>query len=113
MGVPKAPTWNQIAAVAAIAMATMIASCSSTPRETYADLQDTFISGVRTLNAAYDSGDISQEDWDETVWPAIKAGDAALDAYDAATAAGMRGESALGQLKDALDALRPWILDLE
>lgn len=91
----------------------MVVGCAATPRASFAKSQDIYIAAVGALITAFDSGRISQDDWDQHVLPAINAGNAALDAYDKATQAGLSKAPALEQLLVALEAMRPWVLSLQ
>lgn len=58
------------------------------PEYDYDWAQETFIATVGNLLIAKQAGEISQEDWDKTVYPLIREGDETLDAMEAAVLAG-------------------------
>ena len=86
----------------------VLGGCASN-RHSFSALNDTYNATVATLNSAYDSGAIPQEEWDTTVEPAISAGDILLDSYDAMTKAGFDGEVVAEQLKAVIKKLQPFV----
>lgn len=88
-----------------------VAGCANS-RQAFSATNDTFNATVATLNAAYDVGSITQEDWDNTVEPTIQAGNTLLNSYDAMTKAGFDGDVVAEQLKDVIKKLQPFITTL-
>ena len=88
----------------------LFAGCATTPREQYGQAQDSFIAAVTIVKAAHDAGDIDEETWEFVIKPAIRLGDQALDAYNAATAAGETGQDSFNIFRLALRELRPFVV---
>ena len=97
--------------LALVLMFSIISGCNLTPREQVANIQDTYISLVVSLNQAYDGGYFTDEQWDSDIIPVIRAGDAAIDALDAATAAGFPPDNELEAVRQVIETLRPIVLD--
>jgi len=79
-------------------------------RKTYFEWQEAYTLAAGTLVAAYDAGEIDQDDWD-TIWnPAIQAGNRALDEMEAAIASDNAQQFNLGRfaLGEALVILERW-----
>lgn len=95
-----------------IVLAGIVVGCAMsvkpTPRQSYSSLNDTFISGVTILTAAGQSGAMSEKELTAVV-PYVVATDKLLDAYDAATKAGLDGGTILDQIKAALTEIAPYV----
>ena len=96
-------------ALAGLLAVLLIAGCASTPREQYAQVNDTFIAAVGTLTDARSQGVFDDETWSDDIVPLIKLGDTLLDEYDAATEADMPTESVTQRLQTVLQRLQPHI----
>ena len=90
-----------------------LAACQSTPRQQFAQVNDTFITTVQVLNVAHDQGHFTDEEWVEDIVPLVKAGNALLDQYDTVTRTGMNGDPILIQVREILTALRPFVSRLD
>ncbi len=67
-------------------------------RQSFAQLNDTYITTVDSLITAYAHGEIDRETYVDDILPVINAGDAVLDGLDAATKAGLDDATYLDQL---------------
>jgi hypothetical protein len=89
-----------------------LAGCANqqtiTPRQTFADVNDTFITAVTVLSNATQTGALSKADA-QVVVPYVVAADKLIDAYDAATKAGLDGSGVLDQIKAALIKIAPFV----
>lgn len=89
----------------------LVGGCASTPREQYANVNDSFIAAVSTLTDAKTAGVFSDEEWNEDIVPLIRLGDTLLDEYDAATDADMPTEPITTRLQRVLTELQPFIIE--
>ena len=76
----------------------------------YAHVNDTFIAAVQVLITAKQSGDITQEEWNETIYPLIDSGNKLLRQYDAIRKGGQDGTNILLQVQEVLKTLQPYII---
>jgi hypothetical protein len=84
-----------------------------TVRRVVANTQDTFIAAVVTLNAAYDLGEFSADEWNRDIKPKINEGNALVSEFDDKTKNGLSGDSDLAKLADLLTRLDPFITRAE
>lgn len=89
----------------------LVAGCASTPRERYAQAQDSYIAAVQTLIDARQAGVFDQETWREDILPVVNLGNDVLDQYDAATSAGQPAENLNHRLQSVLRTLQPYIVE--
>lgn len=105
--------WLTPTAVVATGAYALLASpgcaATATPRERYARAQDGYIAAVSTLLRARETGAISEETWQADILPLINIGNEALNAYDAATEAGISAEGPLETIRAVLEALAPFL----
>lgn len=92
-------------------IAALVAGCASTPRERYAQAQDSYIAAVQTLVDARHAGVFDQETWNEDILPAVELGNDLLDQYGAATKAGQPAENLNHRLQNVLRTLQPYIVE--
>jgi hypothetical protein len=71
-----------------VALTALVGGCADTARGRFVQTQDVYITATQALIAARKRGDIDTTTWKEDVLPLIRAGDQALDQYDAATQSG-------------------------
>jgi hypothetical protein len=93
----------------ALLLTVAMVGCHATPRERYAQVQDTFITAVEVALAARAAGEISEEDWANTVHPLIVLGSDLLDEYDARTAAGEPAELVAAEVRHVMAQLAPFL----
>jgi len=84
--------------------------CATTPEARYAQVNDTFIAAVQTLNQAKQDGVIDTKTWDSKVLPLINSGNKLLDQYSNAVVTGQPTASIAKQLQQILDALQPYLV---
>lgn len=99
-------------AIAVFAGLAVLQGCAATPPGRYAQVNDTFIATVQTLNQAKVSGLIDQQTWDARVLPLINSGNSLLDSYSKAVLSGQPTGSIAHQLAQIITALQPYLLRL-
>lgn len=85
--------------------------CHLTPRQQYASVQETYITSVELVVAAYVAGEIDRDVYVEKVLPAIRKGDAALDVYNSLTALDLDASEPKAVLLEVLAVLQPFIVE--
>lgn len=100
-----------IAFVTLALIVVLLSGCASTPRERYAQAQDSYIAAVQTLVDARRAGVFDQETWNGDILPAIELGNDLLDQYGAATKAGQPADDINQRLQDVLRTLQPYIVE--
>jgi len=83
--------------------------CAATPRQQYAQVQDTFITTLQVLLVAKETGEFTDEEWYDEILPLLFAADDLLTEFDNLTAAGESGDTVLAEFHRVLLLLRPFI----
>jgi len=97
------------ALIGALVIAMGMAGCQGNPRHTYAEVNETVITTFVVLQEAQQSGEFTQEEWDQEVYPLILHANIAMRQYDILTRAGRDSQPVLNQLAELLTALQPYV----
>lgn len=97
--------------LSALVIAAAVTGCAATPRERFAQANDTYIAAVSALLDAKAAGAFTEQEWQEDIVPLIQLGDTILDEYDLASRTGADTGSVARRLSDLLARLRPFIIE--
>lgn len=94
-----------------VAAATLMPGCgNTTPRQDFAAVNDAYIATVQTLLVARETGEFTEEEWQDDIVPLINLGNDLLNDYDEATQADVPADQTLLQINNVLRRLQPYLV---
>lgn len=95
--------------LAIVLLPVVMGACADTPRERYAQVNDSFIAATSTLVEGRQAGAFDAQQWGEDILPLLEAGNSLVNDYDEATQNG-EAPGIAQQIQGILTALQPYII---